>query len=161
MMKHTILRQLGLLFFVAATVAGASAFAEKWHARWHLELPARKPAWEFTQRMGRDLGYPVAAGGGLMFVGCEYNSALLALDSKSGEERWRFYTAAPIRHAPVATEKHVYVGSDDGHLYCLDMKGQVVWQKSGGPSNRFVIGHERMMSAWPISTQPLLHDGVL
>ena len=42
-----------------------------------------------------------------------------------------------------------------------DGKGQLVWKLRGGPSDRQVIGHERIMSACPISTQPLLHDGVL
>ena len=66
-----------------------------------------------------------------------------------------------LRHAPVASDTHVFVGADDGNLYCLDGKGQLVWKLRGGPSDRHVIGHERIMSAWPISTQPLLHDGVL
>lgn len=135
--------------------------SQEWQLAWGRVLPARKPAWEFTQRMGRDTGYPVAAGGELAYVGCEYNGALVAIDQDTGEERWRFYTAAAIRHAPAATDEHVYVGSDDGYLYCLDGKGQVVWKKRGGPSDRLVIGHERIMSSWPISTQPLLQDGVL
>lgn len=147
--------------FLVALLIAQSAEAQEWHLSWSCELPARKTAWEFTQRMGRDVGYPVAAGGGLAFVGCEHNGALLAFDGQTGEERWRFYTAAPIRHAPVADDTHVYVGSDDGSLHCLDGKGKVVWKRRGGPSDRLVIGHERVMSAWPISTEPLLHDGVL
>ena len=153
------LRVILALTFVGFVVP--SEAAESWNVQWGLEMPARKTAWEFTQRMGRDTGYPVAAGGGLAFVGCEHNGALLALDGRTGEERWRFYTGAPIRHSPVASDTHVYVGSDDGHLYCLNMKGELAWKLRGGPANRLVIGHERIMSAWPISTEPLLQDDVL
>lgn len=138
-----------------------SANSQEWHLQWSRDLPVRKTAWEFTQRMGRDTGYPVAAGGRLAFVGCEHNGALLALDGETGQQRWRFYTAAPIRHAPVTDGTHIYVGSDDGYLYCLDAKGKVAWKRRGGPFDRLVIGHERIMSAWPISTQPLMHEGVL
>lgn len=138
-----------------------SAHAQDWNLRWSYELPTRKPAWQFTQRMGRDAGYPVAAGKGLIYVGCEHNGVLLALDSETGEERWRFFTGAAIRHAPIADDGRVYFGSDDGNLYCLDNQGKIVWKRRGGPTKRLVIGHERIMSAWPISTQPMLHDGVL
>ncbi len=158
----TIQRSLIAVLKLALVALWAStASAEAWHLQWGLQLPARKTAWEFTQRMGRDTGYPVAAGGGLAFVGCEHNGALLALDGKTGEERWRFYTGAPIRYAPVAGDTHVYVGSEDGYLYCLDREGELAWKRPGGPSDRLVIGHERIISAWPISTEPLLHKGVL
>ena len=135
--------------------------AAEWHKIWERPLPERKVAWESTPRMDHDSGYLTATGGGLAFVGCEHNGALLALDATTGEGCWRFYTAAPIRWAPVATDSHVYVGSDDGFLYCLNHAGALKWKLRGGPSERYVIGHERMMSAWPISTTPLLADGVL
>lgn len=147
--------------FTCLILCSSLVDAAEWHKVWERPLPERKVAWEFTQRMGRDSGYLTATGGGLAFVGCEHNGALLALDAKTGEERWRFHTAAPIRWAPVATDSRVYVGSDDGFLYCLNHAGEVEWKLRGGPSERYVIGHERMMSAWPISTTPLLADGTL
>lgn len=133
----------------------------EWYLQWKRQLPERKPAWEFTQRMGRDTGYSPATAGGIVFVGGEHNGALLGLDGKTGEERFRFYTGAPIRWAPVATKDRVFVGSDDGWLYCLDHSGEVVWKKRGGPSGRQVLGHGRMMSAWPISLKPLLEGDTL
>lgn len=139
----------------------ASSWADEWMHRWGVELPARKPAWQHTQRMGMDTGYSPAVAGELVFVGCEHNGALLALNGKSGEQRWQFFTAAPIRQTPVASQSHVYFGSDDGYLYCLDHSGKLAWKVRGGPSERLVIGHDRIMSAWPISTKPLLHEGVL
>jgi outer membrane protein assembly factor BamB len=139
----------------------ATSRADEWSLRWGIDLPARKPAWQHTQRMGMDTGYSVAGAGGLVFVGCEHNGALLALEGKSGEQRWRFFTTAPIRQVPVANQSHVYFGSDDGYLYCLDHAGKLAWKIRGGPSERLVIGHDRIMSAWPISAKPLLHEGVL
>ena len=143
---------LSMFFLIPDTSAG------DWHLRWSHELPARKPAWEFTQRMRRDVGYSPVLVGGTVVVGCEHNGAVLGLN---GSARWKFYTGAPIRLAPAASDSHCFVGSDDGFLYCLDRNGQLIWKLRGGPSDRWVIGHERIMSAWPISTSPLLADGVL
>ncbi len=150
--------RIALLILLSFFTLPPSSFSAEWQLLWSRELPARKTAWQYTQRMSQDSGYSPTAAGGTVFVGCEHNGALLALDGRTGEERWRFYTAAPIRFAPVANDTHVFVGSDDGYLYCLDHQGELVWKLRGGPADRLVIGHERMMSAWPISTKPLL-DG--
>lgn len=146
-----------LVFFALPSTSKA----EDWKFRWGVDLPARKPAWQHTQRMSMDLGYSVAAAGGLAFVGCEHNGALVALDGATGNERWRFFTAAPIRHSPVANGSHVFCGSDDGYLYCLDHSGKLAWKFRGGRTEQLLMGHERIMSAWPISTKPLLNGGVL
>ena len=160
-MSHSFKDCFLVTFLIVSTIC--SFCSAGWNLQWHQKLPARKPAWGETQRMGRDVGYFPVVSEQLAFVGCEHNGALLAFEVTSGKEVWRFYTSAPIRFAPVVNQQEdlVYVGSDDGTLTCLDFSGKVVWQKRGGPANRLVIGHERMMSAWPISTTPLLHDNVL
>jgi outer membrane protein assembly factor BamB len=72
---------------------------------------------------------------------------------------WRFYAEAPIRYEPVVDQDRTYVGSDDGYLYCLDREGNVVWKFTGGPSNRKMLMAGRLVSAWRISTRPVVHDG--
>lgn len=126
---------------------------------WSRQLPARKPAWAYTPKMIRDTGHPLAAAGRLVFVGCDFNGALLALDAETGEERWRFYTGAPLRLAPVADESRVLAVSDDGWIYCLDPEGRLLWKFRGGPSDRWVLGHERLISAWPASARPAIAEG--
>jgi len=148
-----------LRFVVVLTLIPPSfAFAEL-HMQWARQLPERQPAWEFTQRMPQDRAYVPAAAGDLAFVGCEHNGALLALDAATGEAAWTFYTNAPIRVAPLADEQRVYVASDDGYLYCLDHDGQLQWKFRGGPSDRWIIGHDRLISPWAASAAPLLVDG--
>ena len=44
---------------------------------------------------------------------------------------WTFYAEAPIRYSPVTWQGRLYVGSDDGSIYCLedgDDGGQLVWK---------------------------------
>lgn len=126
--------------------------------RWTAALPTRHTAWEFTQKMPRDTGYQPVVAGKLVLIGCEHNGALLALDRNTGKLSWRFYTNGPIRVAPIADGKSIYVASDDGQLYCLSHAGKLLWSYRGGRSNRRVIGRGRMISAWPAAARPLLHN---
>lgn len=148
------------LTLVALTLALAPA-ADAPPTPWVWELPRRKPAWEFTPRMPTDSAPVPVVQGGLVLVGCEHNGAVLAIDLATGAERWRFHTDGPVRVAPLADAERVYAASDDGHLYCLDHAGKLLWKFRGGPSDRKVLGHERLISAWPAGARPALVDGVV
>lgn len=137
------------------------SFAEEAKLRWTKELPARQPKWDFVKDMQKDSGYRPTAAGGKVFVGCEHNNALLALSAKTGEELWKFYTNGPIRTQATTDKNRVIFGSDDGFIYCLNHDGKLIWKAPAGNGQRFVIGHGRLMSAWPIPTHPLLLNGKL
>jgi len=103
---------------------------------------------------------------GRMFVGYSDRDKLVALDTKTGEELWSFFTDAPVRLPPVGWQGRVYFTSDDGRLYCVDAEsGELQWQFFGGPrstgnfSNRRVIGNQRLISAWPARGGPVIRDG--
>lgn len=153
-MKKLPLAVLTLILFTQPV------FAE-WHLQWEQQLPPRQPAWQYTDRMSRDVAYEPVSAGKIVVVGCDHNNAVIAYDLQTGVERWRFYTNGPIRVAPAIDEERVYVASDDGHLYCLNHDGQPLWKLRGGLSERKVIGHEKIISAWPASAAPVLHEGVL
>ena len=127
--------------------------------QWMRSFPPRSSAWEFTPKMVRDTAYEPVVAGGLVFIGCEHDGVLVALDASTGEERWRYSTEGPIRVAPVTDGDRVFVGSQDGHLYALDLQGRLQWKRRGGPSVRRILGHERLISAWPISARPVVHEG--
>jgi len=133
--------------------------------RWMRQLPKRRAAWEHTvwmHRLYRDIGYSPVVCGKSLYVGCSHNGAVLALDTETGAERWRFYTNGPIRFAPIATPQTVYVAGGDGCLYALDAAtGAARWRVRGGPRERRMLGHERLISAWPASAGPVLVDGIV
>ena len=131
------------------------------HLRWTVKLPVRQAKWIHVRDMQKDVTYRPTSVGGLVFVGCEHNGALIALDAKTGERKWSYYTDGAIRTQPAADDKHVVVGSDDGYVYCLDHDGNLLWKSAVGAGRRFVIGHQRLTSAWPVPTHPLLQDGKL
>ncbi|TVS14761.1 MAG: hypothetical protein EA424_18310, partial [Planctomycetaceae bacterium] len=65
-------------------------------------------------------------------------------------------------YEPVAAEGRLYVASDDGHLVCLDARsGALVWRFRAAPSERMVLGNERLISTWPVRGAPVVHDGTV
>jgi outer membrane protein assembly factor BamB len=85
-----------------------------------------------------------------------------AYDTASGERKWQFFTEGPVRFAPSFHDGKVYVGSDDGHLYCIDAAtGKLVWKVRGSPSDRRILGNERLISTWPVRGGPVVHEGIV
>ena len=104
---------------------------------------------------------PVVAGK-TMFVGSSLNDTVTAFNTDTGEETWKFFTDGPVRFAPVAWSNRVFFGSDDGNLYCLDANnGKLLWKFQGAPAARKALGHERLISVWPVGGGPVLADSVI
>lgn len=99
---------------------------------------------------------------GRMFAGFNDSDKVVAWDSLTGAEVWRYYTDGPVRIPPVAWEGKVYFVSDDGSLYCVDARrGKLQWKFRGAPGDRKVLGNQRIISAWPGRGGPVIRDGIL
>ena len=135
------------------------------HLQWTREYPASEQAWEDVvnrDRMPYDRVYEPVVIGTTMLIGSGRGDWVTALDTRSGKEKWRFYTDGPVRLPPVAWNGKGYFTSDDGHLYCVDVEtGRLVWKFRGAPGDRKVLGNSRLISAWPARGGPVLRDGVL
>ena len=133
------------------------------HLQWTMELPPLKPAWPDQPKMPFDHAYePIILGHRLIF-GSSRNDTVCALDTRTGNFLWRFFADAPVRFAPVGYDGKVYLVSDDGYLYCLDADtGKSLWKFRGGPSDRQILGNERLISTWPARGAPVISsDGTL
>jgi outer membrane protein assembly factor BamB/flagellar biosynthesis chaperone FliJ len=107
-----------------------------------------------------DVFHAVVAGDTLYF-GSSADGKVYALDAASGTERWSFFTGGPVRLAPTVAKGRVYVGSDDGFIYCLGAKdGKLAWRFQAAPSDQRVLGSGRMISLWPLRTGVLVDEGV-
>ncbi len=133
------------------------------HLQWVRDFPPPSRAWPDSQKTLQfdRTGEPVVSGQTLLYP-CSATDCLIACDTRTGNERWRFYAEGPIRFAPVATSDNVYVASDDGYLYCLDLlTGTSLWKRLGGPRDQRIIGNQRLISVWPIRGGPVLYEGTL
>ena len=130
--------------------------------QWSVKPPDPEPAWPDEPRMRFDAACQPIVANGTMYAASARDGSVRAFDVGSGRETWRFYTNGPVRFAPVAWEGKLFVGSDDGQLYCLDARtGRVRWKLRGGPSDRRVLGNERLISMWPARGGPVVRDGAV
>ena len=129
--------------------------------QWMRQLPPPRPAWPASQPWLRfDLSYSPVAAGKLLYVPSMVTDSVTAYDTETGEQRWRFYTDGPVRVAPIVHQGRVCFGCDDGYLYAVDAaEGRLVWKFRGGPSDRKVLGNERLISTWPVRGGPVLLEG--
>lgn len=127
---------------------------------WSRQLPRLTPAWTDQPKMQFDAAYEPIVVEQRMIVGSSQDGSITAFDTQTGAEVWRFFTDGPVRFAPSAWQRKIYVASDDGYLYCLRLEdGTLVWKFRGGPSDRKVLGNERLISMWPARGAPVVADG--
>jgi len=98
-----------------------------------------------------DQAFHVVGAGGTVYFGSSADDKVYALDSMTGRLRWTFFTEGPVRLAPIVDGGRVYVGSDDGCVYCLSGgDGSLVWKYRVAEQDRMVPGNGRMISMWPV-----------
>jgi outer membrane protein assembly factor BamB len=141
--------------------ASPHGLPEELHLQWVRQLPKPSPAWPASQPWLRfDLSYSPVAAGRRLVVPSMVTDSVTAYDTQTGQQQWRFYADGPVRLAPIAHGGKVYFGADDGYLYCLDAaNGTLLWRVRGGPSQRKVLGNQRLISTWPVRGGPVLHRG--
>ncbi|MHC4631310.1 MAG: outer membrane protein assembly factor BamB family protein [Planctomycetota bacterium] len=104
-----------------------------------------------------DRAFHIVGAGDTVYFGSSADDKVYALDAMTGQQRWTFFTEGPVRLAPTIAGNKVYVGSDDGCVYCLSCyDGSLVWKWDAkytvADQNRILPGNGRMMSIWPIRT---------
>jgi outer membrane protein assembly factor BamB len=129
-------------------------------------LPAKQDFWHHHYNLRAtvtyDRAFHVVAAGDMVFFGSSADDKVYALDARTGQERWTFFTQAPIRLAPTVSGNKVYVGSDDGYVYCLSSEtGLLVWKYMAAEHQHMIPGNERIISTWPVRTGILIDKGSL
>ena len=141
------------------------ALPDRLHRQWVRTLPAPRSAWPNESRLQFDAAYHPVVLDKTLFVGSPNDGSVRAFDTRSGRRLWTFFTEGPVRVAPVAWRNRVYVGSDDGRLYCLNAKtGRLLWTVRGAPADRpndHHLGNARLISFWPVRGGPVIHEGVV
>jgi len=103
----------------------------------------------------------VAVGDTAYFCSSGENCAY-AIDARQGRVKWRFFTDAAPRHAPVVRQEKVYFGADDGNVYCLRAAdGKLLWQFRAAATPEQMLGYGRFSSLWPVRGGVMIDGGVL
>jgi outer membrane protein assembly factor BamB len=147
------------------TAASSQELPAQLHLQWVRQLPTPAPAFPKNVRLEFDTTYEPVVLGKTMFLPSMITESVTAIDTATGEERWRFFTDAPVRFAPVAWQDKVYFASDDGFLYCLEAaNGKLRWKFRGLPldrKDRMLLGSGRLISLFPARGGPVLHQGIV
>lgn len=129
------------------------------HLLWSRELHPLRPAFK-EQRLQFDRGYEPVVAGNRLIVGSSREDCIIAFDTDSGAELWRALADGPVRFAPVIVGETAIFGSDDGIVRCVKLAdGSTVWQKRAVPSNRLLLGNQRLISVWPVRGGPVAKGG--
>lgn len=141
------------------TASTNQVLPEKLDLLWSRKLPPLRPAFKET-RLQFDRSYEPVVAGKKLIVGSSREDCLIAFDTDSGEEVWRALADGPVRFAPVIMGDRVLFGSDDGVMRCVKLDdGSQVWSKRAVPSNRMLLGNQRLISVWSIRGGPVAKDG--
>jgi len=143
-----------------SAVSLAASLSKGLHLHWTRELGPQRSAWPEDHRLQFDRVYEPIVLARAVFIGSTRTDSILAVDTRTGEQRWRFFAEGPIRFAPVGLNSRIYFGADDGYFYCLEAEtGKVVWKYNAAPNARKAIGNERLISVWPIRGGPIHANG--
>jgi hypothetical protein len=141
------------------TASSAQAMPEPLLPLWQRQLPPVRPAFR-EERLQFDRGYEPVVAGKTLLVASSREDAVIALDTETGEEKWRALAAGPVRFAPVIAGERVLFGADDGVMRCVSLAdGTVIWEKQAVPSPRKLLGNQRLISVWPIRGGPVVQEG--
>ena len=138
--------------------------SEELHLQWKRQLPRPDRAWRFQRddrgKLNFDVSYAPVVMGDRIFVPSSVTDSVTAYSIEDGSRQWRFHANGPVRLAPAARKGRIYFVSDDGYLYCVDAgDGEFVWKFRGGPSDRRLLGNERIISVWAARGGPVVKDG--
>ncbi|MEA2053198.1 MAG: PQQ-binding-like beta-propeller repeat protein [Euryarchaeota archaeon] len=132
------------------------------HVQWVHQYTPRERVWNDPlnwDMMRYDKNFEPIVLGDTMFLGFSDSDKIVALDTDTGEEKWRFYTDGPVRLPPAVWNEKLYATSDDGYLYCLDTgTGDLKWKFQGALYERKVLGNKRLISAWPARGGVVIED---
>ncbi len=129
------------------------------HLSWVRHLPVITPAYH-SSRLQFDAGYEPIVANGQMLIASSRTDSVTAYETANGQETWTFRTNGPVRCAPAVRGNSVCFGSDDGHLYCVELQtGKLRWKYRAVPSERRLLGNQRLISVWPVRGGPVITDG--
>src|SRR5882672_9315012 len=102
---------------------------------------------KFTFRTDGPIRCAPTLSNGLLFFGSG-DGNFYAVDSQSGQERWRFKTGGAINSSPATADGAVYFSSRDGIFYALQAaSGKELWRYEMGKDLPYPNGWDYFLSS--------------
>ncbi len=147
-----------------ATRSGVSSAAlpVELQLQWSRDYPPETPAWPDQEKMPFDICFEPIVVGKTLYMNSARHDCVRAVDVDTGDRKWVFFADGPVRFAPLHHNGKIYFTCDDGCLYCVTAEtGELVWKLRGGPSDRRILGNQRIISTWPARGAPVVADDTL
>ncbi len=86
---------------------------------------------------------------------------VVALNSRSGKEEWRFPVSGRVDTAPTLHKGMCLFGSRNGYVYCLRLSdGNLMWKFKAAPLEERIVTYGQLESPWPVPGSVLLVNDV-
>ena len=126
--------------------------------------PAAQDFWhhktDLPARVVFDRAFHLVSDGKSVYFGSSSDDQIRSLDLQEGALRWTYFCEGPIRLAPTLAHGDLFVGSDDGCVYCLRAEsGELVWKRPARQIERRIPGNGRMISVWPVRSGVIVQEG--
>ena len=137
---------------LVSLLAGSSSRADEWpcfqHDPCHSGATSHDLTLPLAVRWEKEIGWSTSqaiAVGGKLFLG-RWSGDVLCLDQKTGDVLWTHQTSGPVLFSACVDDGRVFIGSEDGGIYCLSTAGRLLWKFSTGE---------------PIWSSPVAADGLV
>ena len=103
----------------------------RWRASLMSNVPTSPKDFPSERLRGREPCRPTlsASDGQSLFQSVFDQSRIVAVDRKSGAQRWSFAAGGWVHGSPTVAGNYVFIGAADGYLYCLDRpSGKLAWK---------------------------------
>ncbi|MCP4891292.1 MAG: PQQ-binding-like beta-propeller repeat protein [Planctomycetaceae bacterium] len=151
----------------STVTAGPTELSTLWTSRLNEEIEADAQVkgpiisdWKENPVVKGPLSAPTVAAG-IAYVTRPNAHELIAIDTATGEIRWRFTANGRLDTPPAIHRGLCLFGSAAGWVYALRADdGQLVWRMRAAPTDERIVAYGQVESPWPVPGAILVMDDV-
>jgi outer membrane protein assembly factor BamB len=151
----------------SSTAAGPKSLGKRWTASLQADLAKEANIsgpilhdWKDNPIIKGPLSAPTIAGG-TAYVTRPNAHELIAIDTASGDIRWRFTANGRLDTPPAIHRGLCLFGSATGWVYALRAdNGQLVWRMRAAPTDERIVAYGQVESPWPVPGAILVMDDI-
>lgn len=142
--------------------------ADKLTAAWKLKVPdpaaglpaGRAADWRLTELAHAPITAPTAAEG-VVLLAIPDAHQVMALDPRTGKERWRITVDGRVDSPPTLFRGLALFGTRNGWVHAVNRDtGGLVWRFLAAPAQRQLVSNGQPESAWPVFGTVVIHQGL-